>query len=219
MIQQDKKAEIELLDRLVEMESYAFDSERSNREKQLRLLELTTAPSQRILDAGCGPGTYGIILAQCGHEVIGIDISGSATVVAKKRADEKRVNFSPVVGYLEKLPFADDSFDICFCGYTLHHLPNLPVLRNRVVNSYYWSLTVPILRLGSAKNLKIWCRGGCSDWVLIVRMKWFTSPLSIVELWGKRALLISRSILITLEGCRPCLPKPESKPLVILISS
>jgi ubiquinone/menaquinone biosynthesis C-methylase UbiE len=125
MIQQDKKAEIELLDRLVEMESYDFDSERSNREKQLRLLELTTAPSQRILDAGCGPGTYGIILAQSGHEVVGIDISGSATIVAKKRADEKRVNFSPVVGYLEKLPFADDSFDICFCGYTLHHFPDI----------------------------------------------------------------------------------------------
>jgi ubiquinone/menaquinone biosynthesis C-methylase UbiE/GT2 family glycosyltransferase len=123
--EQDKKAEIKLLDKLVEMESYDFDSERSNREKQLRLLELTTAPSQRILDAGCGPGTYGIILAQCGHQVIGIDISGSATIVAKKRADEKRVNFSPVAGYLEKLPFAADSFDICFCGYTLHHFPDI----------------------------------------------------------------------------------------------
>jgi ubiquinone/menaquinone biosynthesis C-methylase UbiE len=90
----------------------------------LELLQLIPSQGQLILDAGCGPGTYGIILAQEGNEVIGLEISPQATQVARQRANEKKVNFLPVVGDLEKLPFKDNSFDICFCGWVLHHFPD-----------------------------------------------------------------------------------------------
>jgi SAM-dependent methyltransferase len=35
------------------------------------------------------------------------------------------VRFLPLVGDLERLPFKDRSFDVCFCGYTLHHFSNI----------------------------------------------------------------------------------------------
>jgi ubiquinone/menaquinone biosynthesis C-methylase UbiE len=90
----------------------------------LELLHIIPSQAQLILDAGCGPGTYGIILAQEGNEVVGLEISPQATQVAGQRASEKKVNFLPVVGDLERLPFKDNSFDICFCGWVLHHFPD-----------------------------------------------------------------------------------------------
>jgi ubiquinone/menaquinone biosynthesis C-methylase UbiE len=124
-IKQDKQAEIELLDKLVDMDSYAFESGLEDRLKQIDRISRRLSPGGLVLDAGCGPGTYGIILAQHGYRVIGVDISTSAVRVAGERAGEKRIDFSGVVGDLEELPFEDNSFDICFCGYTLHHFPDI----------------------------------------------------------------------------------------------
>lgn len=95
------------------------------RRTHLELLQLFPSRGQLILDAGCGPGTYGIILAQEGNDVIGIEISTEATSIAKQRANQKKVNFLPLVGDLERLPFKDNSFDICFCGWVLHHFANM----------------------------------------------------------------------------------------------
>jgi len=125
MKRQDKKAEIELINKLVETQSYDFELGRKPREKQLQLLQLEVPQGQLILDAGCGPGTYGIILAEQGNEVIGVDLSVKATGEAKERARKKGVSFSPLVGDLERLPFKGNSFNICFCGFTLHHFPDI----------------------------------------------------------------------------------------------
>lgn len=95
------------------------------RKTHLELLGLTALRGQKILDAGCGPGTYGIMLAQAGNEVVGVEISPGGVQVANQRAKEKGVNFTARVGDLENLPFADDSFDICFCGWVLHHFPDI----------------------------------------------------------------------------------------------
>ncbi len=95
------------------------------RRAHLELLQLIPSPGQLVLDAGCGPGTYGIILAEEGNEVIGVDISADSVRVAKGRASNKGARFFPVVGDLEKLPFKDNSFDVCFCGWSLHHFPDI----------------------------------------------------------------------------------------------
>jgi ubiquinone/menaquinone biosynthesis C-methylase UbiE len=95
------------------------------RRAHLELLHLIPLKGQLILDAGCGPGTYGMILAQEGNEVIGSDISAESVKAAKDRAHNKGVNFSSVVADSEKLPFKGNSFDVCFCGWTLHHFPDI----------------------------------------------------------------------------------------------
>jgi ubiquinone/menaquinone biosynthesis C-methylase UbiE len=95
------------------------------RRTHLELLGLSTLNGKLILDAGCGPGTYGIMLAQQGNKVVGVEISPGAVQIANERAGKKGVNFSARVGDLEKLPFPDDTFDVCFCGWVLHHFPDI----------------------------------------------------------------------------------------------
>ncbi len=125
---QNKQAEINLSEReLIEGTWEDSDLQREDRRKQLELLQPILSQSQLILDAGCGPGTYGLILAQQGNKVVGIDISPKTVGVAKNRADEASVSFLPIAGDLERLPFKDSSFDMCFCGYTLHHFPDIGI--------------------------------------------------------------------------------------------
>jgi SAM-dependent methyltransferase len=78
-----------------------------------------------ILDAGCGPGTYGVILAQEGFTVVGVDISGAAVSKAKERASREGLSFYPMEGDLESLPFGDGAFGLVFSGWVLHHFPSL----------------------------------------------------------------------------------------------
>jgi ubiquinone/menaquinone biosynthesis C-methylase UbiE len=109
----------------LEMNSWNFFSGLEGRKKHLKLLQLIPLDHQLILDAGCGPGTYGVILAQEGNEVIGIDISFAAVRVGIQRANETGAKFFAAVGDLENLPFTDNYFDVCFCGWTLHHFPDI----------------------------------------------------------------------------------------------
>ncbi len=45
--------------------------------------------------------------------------------MANNRAELKGVNFTAQQGDLENLPFADNTFDICYCGWVLHHFPDV----------------------------------------------------------------------------------------------
>lgn len=67
----------------------------------------------KILDAGCGPGTALIYLSQFG-EVIGVDISDEALILAKKRG-------KVIKGDVSTLPFKDKTFDLVICIDLLYH--------------------------------------------------------------------------------------------------
>lgn len=99
------------------------------KKSRLQKLKLNTVKNQLILDVGCGPGTYGLILASEGNEVVGIDISVDAIRLANDRARKERVlTFMPIVADLESLPLRNEVFDICFVGWALHHFPTLDVV-------------------------------------------------------------------------------------------
>src|SRR5688500_10057442 len=76
-----------------------------------RLLE--GAAGCRILEYGCGQGSYAFALAEAGAEVVGIDISPVAIDLAKQQAEDQgmadRTDF--MVMDAESLDFPDDSFD------------------------------------------------------------------------------------------------------------
>ena len=127
---QDKRAEI-ITSSTVPPREWLENSTRYRIKKaHLELLQLLPSQDRLILDAGCGQGAYGIILAQEGNKVVGVDISSGFVSIAREIADQKEIGFSPVVGDLESLPYKDSTFDICFCGWALHHFPNLhPVIK------------------------------------------------------------------------------------------
>jgi SAM-dependent methyltransferase len=78
---------------------------------------------KRVLEYGCGIGSYAVRLAQRGAFVQGIDISREAIERARQSAKgigEDRLQF--VVGDAEALDFPDRSFEIVCGTGILHHL-------------------------------------------------------------------------------------------------
>ncbi len=83
----------------------------------------------RILDIGCGTGTF---LAQCmatglSMEVIGLDMAYNMIRLASNKADQINVNGSEMsfmVGDAEHLPFESGYFDMVTCSNSFHHYPH-----------------------------------------------------------------------------------------------
>lgn len=77
---------------------------------------------KKVLDIGCGDGTYSIDhydQAQM-KKLVCIDPSKLAIEVARKKAGTRNITFE--VGVAEKLRFSDNSFDIAYLRGTLHHV-------------------------------------------------------------------------------------------------
>jgi ubiquinone/menaquinone biosynthesis C-methylase UbiE len=93
---------------------------------RMRALELVGArPGMRILDLACGPGTLSRRLAvqvSPGGEVIGVDLAPGMIALARSmNIAETRFELMDV----ERLDFADESFDAAVCGHGLQFVPDL----------------------------------------------------------------------------------------------
>jgi 2-polyprenyl-3-methyl-5-hydroxy-6-metoxy-1,4-benzoquinol methylase len=67
----------------------ALDPDRSDLDVFLNLV--AEFGGRRVLDAGCGTGTFALLLAQRGHEVIGVDPAPASLRVARAKPDAQRV--------------------------------------------------------------------------------------------------------------------------------
>ncbi|QDY75256.1 class I SAM-dependent methyltransferase [Streptomyces qinzhouensis] len=90
----------------------AFAGSPARRDSLDRLLE-HLAPGSRILDVGCGTGRpTASVLADAGHEVLGVDVSPVMVALAAERV--------PGAGFLRadirELPLEEESFD-AVCAY------------------------------------------------------------------------------------------------------
>jgi SAM-dependent methyltransferase len=104
-----------------------------------------------------------------GGTVIGIDISSQAVAMANERSVTKGVNFAPVLGDLESLPARNESFDVCFCGWVLHHFPDIrPALSEltRVLKPGGRILIVEPNESNSAVRLSRFAEGLARRWIL-----------------------------------------------------
>ncbi len=83
-------------------------------DKWLKIIE-ENAPKDRpltVLDAGCGPGFFSILLSRAGHKVTGIDGSSGMLRFARENAAHFGVNPNLIEGDFGNLPFADNTFDL-----------------------------------------------------------------------------------------------------------
>jgi len=73
---------------------------------------------------GCGTGTLAIIakLAQPGADVVGLDADPDMLKVAKYKSAQMKVPVKFDVGFTNKLPYPDDSFDRVLSSIMIHHL-------------------------------------------------------------------------------------------------
>lgn len=70
----------------------------------MQLLRQRVVNGARLLDAGCGSGTYALAMAQKGFQVIGIDSSADLIVEAKRKSSVSRVSVEFMVGDILRLP-------------------------------------------------------------------------------------------------------------------
>lgn len=95
--------------------NYVEEEFATNRpEKWLELIE-SQAPAERplrILDAGCGPGFFSVLLSKAGHHVTGIDGSEGMLAYARKNVAHYGVSPELLQGDFGALPFPDGTFDL-----------------------------------------------------------------------------------------------------------
>ena len=97
MKEQDKKAEIVAGYGVPPDEWLENPSVYKIKRAHLELLNLIPPNDSLILDCGCGPGTYGVILAQEGGKVIGIDISAPAAGAHMMKKKERMNTWANVL--------------------------------------------------------------------------------------------------------------------------
>ncbi|MCI2105441.1 MAG: methyltransferase domain-containing protein [Intestinimonas sp.] len=88
---------------------------------------LTHAPQKPvldILDAGCGPAFFSVLMAKAGHRVTGVDGSVGMLHFAVKNAAEYGVSPLFLRADCHQLPFADGSFDLVVSRNVTHTLRN-----------------------------------------------------------------------------------------------
>lgn len=79
---------------------------------------------QRVLDIGCGTGALTILIKQQHPDVdvIGLDPDPKALEIARTKTKRAGLSIEFVVGYGNRLGYADASFDRVFSSLMLHHL-------------------------------------------------------------------------------------------------
>jgi SAM-dependent methyltransferase len=82
---------------------------------------IETLPPGTVLDAACGTGRYAAMLADRGHEVIGVDQSGAMLDIARKKVPS--ADFRE--GDLTALPLPGRSVDAAVCALSLVHVPDV----------------------------------------------------------------------------------------------
>jgi SAM-dependent methyltransferase len=70
-----------------------------------------------VLDSGCGTGEHALLLAERGHEVLGVDISPRAIDQAKEKAAKRGIEATFIVGDVLALPDLGRRFaSVIDCG-------------------------------------------------------------------------------------------------------
>lgn len=95
----------------------------SRRMRRVLLEMLSLQPGDRVLDAGCGPGSSAVILAKSvapGGEVFLLDPLRSLLSEAVHRlSGVARVEVHPILGTFESIPMRDESVDVVVASYSL----------------------------------------------------------------------------------------------------
>ena len=81
---------------------------------------------KRVLDAGCGGGTYSRKLASLGAIVTGIDGAAEMISIAERYPVQPNLEYK-VLDLTEKLPFADGCYDVVLANMVLMDIPRMDV--------------------------------------------------------------------------------------------
>lgn len=102
--------------------THAMFSSRLANERQTEMtLAALDFRQKKVLDIGCGDGTYTVELFDRGNPdcIEGVDLAEEAIKLAQQKTGNRRIAFRSYEG--ERFPFADRAFDIAHLRGVLHH--------------------------------------------------------------------------------------------------
>jgi ubiquinone/menaquinone biosynthesis C-methylase UbiE len=118
---QNKQKEIAFFDGHAAADDYDVFTPQASARIVDAFVELTELkPGARVIDLGCGSGTFTALLTRAGYDCVGLDISAKLLEVGRRK--HPRIAF--VAGDIEHLPFPAESFDGALLSGVLHHFPD-----------------------------------------------------------------------------------------------
>ena len=108
------------------------DAGKHNAEMKLIVRGFRHVPLGRVLDAPCGGGRVGLLLAGQGYDVTIADLAPAMVEIARANAEREQLKVEVCEADVEALKFADRSFDAVISFRLFHHFPNQEI-RARVV--------------------------------------------------------------------------------------
>jgi ubiquinone/menaquinone biosynthesis C-methylase UbiE len=119
--QQDKQKEIVFFDGHAADDDYDVFAPEANSRLIGQFARLSALPTRaRVVDLGCGSGTFTHLLQRSGYDCVGLDISGKLIEAGRR----KHPGIAFLQGDIEHLPFADASFDGVLLSGVVHHFPD-----------------------------------------------------------------------------------------------
>jgi len=109
--------------------------------------------NKRVLDAGCGNGSYAYYAASYGAEVVAIDFSDAVSIAQE---NTKNMDVQIVRADITHPPFKEGTFDYIFSIGVLHHLPEPETGFHQLV-----------LLLKPGGLISIWVYGRAKQWAAV----------------------------------------------------
>jgi SAM-dependent methyltransferase len=161
------------------------------------LLPLLPALPARVADIGCGTGSVGLLLAEAGHQVFGLDISPGMVAKAKEKFAAAGYAAEILIGDAASPPWSAESFDVVITRHVLWAMPDPDAAIARwldllspggvliLVEGRWWT--------GTGMSA-----GHISDLVLHHRVEAHVTMLNDASFWGgpirdERYVVVSRS--------------------------
>jgi ubiquinone/menaquinone biosynthesis C-methylase UbiE len=88
------------------------------------LSRLVGRAPQRVLDVGCGTGFLALRLAELGHTVSGVDLSGQMIEQARRKAEQAALEIVFRVADGADLDSADEAYDLVVARHVIWNLPD-----------------------------------------------------------------------------------------------
>jgi ubiquinone/menaquinone biosynthesis C-methylase UbiE len=87
--------------------------------------QASVQPHHRVLDIGCGTGTFAVAIKGWlpSVQVVGLDPDPKALARGRRKAERAGVSICFDQGFATALPYSDGSFDRVFSSLMFHHLP------------------------------------------------------------------------------------------------